>query len=70
LLTIDEAREAVGYDPIGGLASQIMIGANQIPLGMSGFEDASAQDQKAAMELRALGYSEKEIKEAIYGATE
>lgn len=39
IITIDEAREAIGYPVIGGLAESLFVQNNVIPIEMSGIDD-------------------------------
>lgn len=64
ILTIDEARQALGYDPIGGVASTLLIPQGRIPLEMSGFE-MTDDEMDSAEELRRSGFTDKEIKHLI-----
>lgn len=43
VLTADEAREAIGYEPKGGMADSLFVNANQIPLDMA---DSNPEDEK------------------------
>ena len=63
LLSIDEGRVSMGYDPRGGMADAILVPQGRIPLDMVDFNDQFEE------ELRSLGYSELEIK-AIFDAAE
>jgi len=55
LLSIDEGRDLIGYEPVGGNAENLLIPSSMVPLDMP--ESAPMEDA-----LKALGYSDAEIK--------
>lgn len=44
VLTRDEARELIGYEPKGGMADELFVPSNNVPLGM-GYEDTQPDKQ-------------------------
>lgn len=69
VLTINEARDAIGYDAIDGLANELMIGSGQVPVSMSGFDmTAMSEDEKAfAFDMKNLGFDDLTIKQVMRG---
>jgi HK97 family phage portal protein len=65
LITIDEARQAIGYDSLGGVADSLFVPANSIPIDMAGFDALPPEEKRLAMEMRALGYDDEVIQKAL-----
>jgi HK97 family phage portal protein len=64
VITIDEARVAIGYDPMGGIAESLLVPSSMIPLD---FSDIPDEERSLALSMQSMGYSKKEIEEAIHG---
>ena len=66
IISRDEARIELGYNPRGGMADELFISATNIPLDDSGVD---IPDDEKSGNLRELllksGYSDDEIKEAL-----
>lgn len=62
MISIDEAREAKGYEPFGGIASKPLVSAGLIPLDMIG--ELSETPAQTAARMLAAGYTPDEIFEA------
>lgn len=65
LLTINEAREQIRKDPVGVEGDELFISSSLIPLSFGTFADLPSEDQTAALSLRSVGYTEKEIRNML-----
>lgn len=65
LITIDEARSELGYEPVGGMAETLLVQSGRIPLDMSGFEDLDQDEQEEVRSLKAAGFNRQEIAEIM-----
>lgn len=66
VLTVNEAREELGYERLGSEADMLLVDANKIPLGMSGIPN---EDKAFAMQMKSMGYDDADIK-AVLGDNE
>jgi len=66
ILTINEAREAMGYAPLGPAADTPFISATMVPLDAVGLPaDVPAEEVALAKTLRAAGFDNKYISEVL-----
>lgn len=65
LLTVNEARKQIRKKPVGVEGDELFISSSLIPLSLGTFADLPAEDQTAALSLRSVGYTEKEIRDMI-----
>lgn len=60
LITIDEARKELGFEPIGGVAGSLLISAGMIPIEMAGLNPTDPDDS-LIKDLRLAKFEEKDI---------
>lgn len=73
ILTRDEARQELGYSPVGGLAGTLFINGSQVPIEDAGLVDTAVdqtlpEDEETEEVLKALmgsGYSEDEAHDIL-----
>lgn len=60
VLSIDEAREAIGYPRRGGAADELFVSGNKLPLGLAS-GDVQDEDKQYALQLKALGFDDDSV---------
>lgn len=65
ILTIDEAREALGFDKLGGIAESLFVSGNRVPIDVVGLSDMSSDEKETVQTLRKAKFGEDEIKSII-----
>jgi len=65
VISIDEARQELGYEPIGGVAASLLIPQGKIPLDMAGFDGMTPDEQNTAKQLRRANFTDIEIRQML-----
>lgn len=62
VLSPNEARQAMGFDPVPGVADSLFMGSNLVPIEMVGMDNLTPAQKETALILRKAKWSEAEIK--------
>ena len=66
VLSINEKRELLGYEPIAvAEADQVLVDSNKIPLGVDVFAETEKAEKEAVKGLIELGYSKQEAQQKV-----
>lgn len=65
VLSINEAREELGYKTIPGLADSLLVPSNSLPIDMLGFDGMTPDEQDTASSMRSAKFTEAEIRQLL-----